>query len=101
MSARNPAARGKTDANQSEIIKGLTALGYTVITLSGVGGGCPDICVGGRNRMGVRTNWLLEIKVPRTGKKTKDQNVFFSLWGGQAAIVRSLEDCVTVINAPV
>ena len=39
--------RGRTDGNQSEIVKALRKLGYSVLVMSSMGGGAPDICVGG------------------------------------------------------
>ena len=36
----------KTDANQKQIISDLKKIGVSVLNLSRVGGGCPDILVG-------------------------------------------------------
>ena len=37
---------GRTDSNQSDIVKALRKAGATVQSLADVGGGCPDLLVG-------------------------------------------------------
>ena len=85
----------KTDSNQSDIIKALESVGCTVLDLSRVGQGCPDILVGRADRC-----YLLEIKSPK-GKLNKAQRKFRDTWRGSFAVVRSGQqalEAVGVIN---
>lgn len=52
-------ARRKADSNHQDIIQGLEQWGASVLDLSAVGGGCPDLLVGWRN-----INLLVEVKRP-------------------------------------
>lgn len=87
----------KTDANHQEIVRGLRATGCTVLDLSGVGQGCPDIMVG---RAGI--NWLFEIKdgkkPPSARKLTEAEQAFFQTWRGNVQIVNSLDEAIDAIN---
>jgi hypothetical protein len=71
--SRNPAARGKTDANQKAIADAIRLLGYPVMDLSHAGNGVEDLLVGLRKTFTVPDDdwltvcrwWLLvECKVP-------------------------------------
>ena len=90
----------RVDENQSEIVQGLLYMGATVQLLHAVGQGCPDILVGFRGK-----NYLIEIKNPEKPKGdqrlTKDQEQWHSLWSGQKAIVRTVEEALQVINGVV
>ncbi len=77
---------GRTDANQADIVKALRKAGCSVLILSDVGGGCPDLLVGrGGN------NFLLECKDPSKSPSerclTADQRVFFQDWRGSGPMV--------------
>jgi hypothetical protein len=65
---RNPAAKGKDDQNQRAIREAIEALGFPVMDLSGVGGGCEDLLVGLQRRLvngHLQHYWLpVEVKVP-------------------------------------
>jgi Holliday junction resolvase len=87
--------RKRSDGNMTAMVQSLIALGYSVIVLSGVGGGVPDLLVG---RAGVM--WLCEVKMPLTAKKprtkttlqsslTEDQVSWHAEWKGPAIIVAS------------
>ena len=86
--------QGRVDVNQAEIVAALRQVpGVTILHLSAVGRGCPDICVG---RKGVNT--LLEIKAPggpRGGRShqalTDPEREWHRSWRGQAAIVTSID----------
>jgi hypothetical protein len=73
--SRNPAARGKADATQPEMVEWLEANDYVVEDLHGVGGGCPDLLVG--------TPWgelvLVEAKTP-LGRLTPLQKHWHNKW---------------------
>ena len=81
--------RGRTDANQSEIVGFLQSIpGITVVSLADVGNGVPDLLVGYRRR-----NYLFELKdpdkPPSKRKLTKDQKDFHDLWQGQISVAET------------
>ena len=77
--------RNRTDNNQADIVRDLRTIGATVLDLSQVGFGCPDILVGFRRR-----NFLVEIKNPDTyGKLSDDQNEFHDAWRGEILLARA------------
>lgn len=77
--------RNRRDNNQAEIVRDLRTIGATVLDLSQVGFGCPDILVGFRRR-----NFLVEIKNPDTyGKLSDDQNEFHDAWRGEILLARA------------
>lgn len=88
----------RTDANHSEIVKGLRAVGATVRSTAMVGNGFPDIAVGFRGR-----TVLLEIKDGSKSesrrKLTKFEQAFHLGWKGDAAVVGSLDDALKAIGA--
>lgn len=88
--------RGRIDANQSEIVDDLRAIGATVQILSGMGHGCPDLLVGFQGR-----NILLEIKdgkrIPSERKLTPDEKDWHAAWRGQVAVVESREQALQAV----
>ena len=90
-----PKAR-KVDANQSEIVEALRAIGASVFLLHAVGCGCPDLLVGFQG-----VNYLMEIKHGRHAKLTPAENRFFDAWDGGAWIVRTVDEAYAVIGAMV
>ena len=85
----------RVDANQREIIEALKAAGASVLDLSGVGGGSPDILCGYRG-----INILMEIKNPagRGNRLTPAEHEFMDNWRGQAGIVSSVEDALELLE---
>lgn len=87
----------RTDANQQEIVHGLRQSGCTVLDLSAVGCGCPDILVGRAGH-----NWLFEIKdgskPPSARKLTIPEQAFFAMWRGNVQVVKSLDEAIDAIN---
>jgi len=86
----------RTDANQSAIVSALRAVGASVVDLSAVGKGCPDLLVGFRGR-----TYLLEVK-NKAGRNrlTADQDVFLAWWHGvPPVIVYNENDALTAIDA--
>ena len=88
---RNPAAQGKADANQKEIMKALEQVGCTIEDASSMGKGFPDLIVG---RAGV--TYLLEVKSEK-GKLNPTQTEWHDEWRGQKAIVRSPIEAIQVV----
>ena len=88
--------RGKTDANQPEIVRSLRKLGCTVFPTSNLGSGFPDILVGFRGH-----NWLFEIKdsnqPPSKQQLTDDEKDFHAAWNGQVAVITSAEDAMDIM----
>ena len=84
--------RHRADENQQEIVKALRELGVSVLVLSQVGGGCPDLLIGWRKK-----NYLLEIKT-ENGKLRKSQVEFFDTWKGRVFIVRSVNEALELLD---
>lgn len=89
--------RGRTDGNQTEIVKVFRSMGCSVAITSGLGGGFPDIVVG---VCGV--NLLIEIKdgsAPASQQKlTSDEKEWHNGWKGIVHIVSSEDDAIGLIN---
>ena len=87
----------RVDANQKEIIATVREMGVSVLILSEVGRGCPDILLGlfGQNH-------LVEIKdgqkPPSARKLTSDEQKFFDTWKGQVCIISSVEEAIALVN---
>lgn len=91
--------RARVDRNQAEIVKALRKVGCSVQPLHTVGKGCPDILVGIRGR-----NLLMEIKdgklPPSARVLTPDERTWIWTWGGQCAVVHSVDEALTLVNLP-
>lgn len=85
----------KTDANQSAIMAALREVGATVVDLSAVGKGCPDLLVGHHG-----VTYLLEVKnVKGKNRTTPDQDVFYAWWrGAPVSIVRTADEALSAIG---
>ena len=82
------------DANQADIVNVLREVGYSVLDLSAVGGGCPDLLVGGvSRRSGERINVLIEVKTAK-GRIRKNQMEFADNWRGPLYIARTIEEAL-------
>ena len=84
--------RCRVDGNQTAIIAALRAQGWSVLSLSTVGKGCPDLLVGVQG-----LNILLEVKMPKQ-KPSARQEQFKLFWNGQCAVVSSPEDAVKMVK---
>ena len=87
----------RVDANQSAIVDAFRACGWSVLDLSGVGQGCPDLLV--KDRSGALR--LVEVK---DGKKspskralTPPQVEFHAVW--PVTRVMSVEDVLRMVQA--
>ena len=85
----------RTDKNQAEIVRALRSVGATVLDLSMVGGGCPDLVVGifGKDHK-------MEIKNPDArGKLRTSQIIFQEYWKGSPVhVVETPDDALRVIG---
>lgn len=90
----------RTDGNHREIADIARALGCSVLDLSRVGNGCPDLLIGAY--MGHRVNWLVEVKdstkPPSKRVLTPDQKVFHETWRGQVCVVTCVDDLLALIK---
>lgn len=86
-------AKGMPDANQAEIVRALRAVGCSVFSLAGVGGGCPDLLVG---RGGA--TWLLEVKRDGGAVRASQENAVASWRGGPWVVVRSPDEALRAIG---
>lgn len=95
--------RSKRDGNHNAIVDELEALGISVLDLSAVGSGCPDLLIGRAGR-----NYLVEIK-PATGPKREQgirkdrkgdqQRRFHEGWRGTVFVAHSTEEILKRIGA--
>ncbi len=87
--------QGKIDGNQTEIVRRLRELGYSVWSTAALGRGFPDLIVGGEVK-GERRNFLFELKdecQPLSKRKlTLAEEKFFDEWGGQVAVAENATD---------
>jgi hypothetical protein len=88
----------RVDGNQAEIVEALRGIpDLSVLVLSDVGDGCPDISVGYRG-----ANFYFEIKDPSQPKHrhelTEDQQRFHAEWKGQVQKVFSLKEIITTLT---
>lgn len=94
--ARGVYAR-RVDSNQNEIVALMRDLGASVLILSAVGKGCPDILAGIRGR-----NILIEIKdgnkPPSARKLTEDEKRFHDEWNGQVCVIKDVTEAIALIN---
>lgn len=82
----------KTDANQKQIISDLKKIGVSVLNLSKVGNGCPDLLIGWQGK-----NILIEIKTAK-GNLNDSQIEFFKEWKGQKFVCKSINEIIEIIN---
>jgi hypothetical protein len=77
----------RLDGNHRSIVDGLRLLGVSVCEK-----GPLDLLCGFRGK-----NYLLEVKTAR-GQLRASQKAFLGEWDGQAAVVRTLDDALTVLG---
>ena len=83
----------KVDANHSDIVEALRAVGASVQSLAQIGKGCPDVLAAFRGSM-----FLLEIKHGK-GKTNEDQQRWHIQWNAPVHVVYSAEDALRAIGA--
>ena len=86
----------RKDNNHNEIADAFRALGWSVLDLSAVGHGIPDILIGQRG-CGAH---MVEVKNARTqyGKQglSRQQQRFKNMWGGDVHIVKTPDEAVAL-----
>lgn len=84
----------KVDKNQLEIVNALKGMGASVLDLSTVGKGCPDLAVGYR---GVTV--LVEIKSSDKAKFTEPQLRFMGEWkGSTVSRINDVQGAITLLK---
>ncbi len=77
-----PFQKKRVDLDQKAVIRRLKEMGFSVLDLSVVGQGCPDLLVGKDKK-----NFLLEIK-SENGTLTPAQVKFHKNWLGHCGVVK-------------
>lgn len=86
--------RKRTDANHALLMQTFRKLGCSIIDLSAVGKGCPDLAIGKHGKTA-----LVEIKRDDKAKHTPAQLEFMAGWhGGTLATVRDIEGAVRLVH---
>lgn len=87
----------RVDENQKEIVAAARGMGASVLILSDMGRGCPDLMVGMFCR-----NFLWEVKNgkrPPSGQKlTEPEQKFFDGWKGQVNIINSVDAATNFLS---
>lgn len=95
-------APSRVDANQKKLTDLWRKMGVSVLNLSSVGKGCPDVLLGITTPSKGRINILVEIKdgnkPPSHRKLTPSENDFFESWKGQIIIINTELEAVDLIS---
>ena len=82
----------RTDANHKEIMKAFRSAGATVLDLSRVGMGCPDLLISHQGSQA-----LVEVKVPG-GKFTSQQELFMTCWQAPVHMVENVQEAEELVK---
>lgn len=84
----------RVDENQKQLVHTFIALGATVLNLSTVGRGCPDLLIGYRGK-----SVLVEIKRDAKASYTEPQIKFMQEWrGGAVSRIDSVDAAIRLIK---
>jgi rhamnose utilization protein RhaD (predicted bifunctional aldolase and dehydrogenase) len=84
----------RVDENQKQLIHTFIALGASVLNLSRVGQGCPDLLIGYKNK-----SILVEIKKDSKSTFTEPQIKFMQEWrGGTVSRIDSVDAAIRLIK---
>lgn len=85
--------RARTDQNQTGIVSALRAAGCSVLILSSIGKGCPDILAATRRR-----SVLFEVKnpkqIPSKRKLTPAEAEWIAAWRGEVHVIETAEEAL-------
>jgi len=84
--------RARVDKNHPELVACLRKLGCSVLSLAAVGKGCPDLLISYQKQC-----YLVEVK-DTGGTLRESQKEFMRTWGSPVYVVRSKEECVSLLN---
>jgi len=84
----------RVDENQKQLVHTFIALGASVLDLSRVGQGCPDLAIGYKGKM-----VLVEVKSSNKANFTEPQLKFIGKWkGGAINRIDSVEGAIRLIK---
>jgi hypothetical protein len=84
----------RVDENQAQVVSALRQVGASVLDLSAVGGGCPDLLIGFRGRM----NLLMEVK-SGGGRLSNRQRMWHHTWRGYPVVtVQSVDEAMVAVG---
>ena len=86
------------DSNHAEIVKELIQHDISVLDLSMVKSGCPDILIGFKTVMGSRVNVLVELKSSPKAVVRPVQQEFLLHWKGMSTICYNAESILYLCN---
>lgn len=94
--SRKTGHKGRTDKNQTEIVKALRRVGAKVQSIAEVGDGCPDLLVGFRG-----TWYAVELKTPGEGFTEAEAKWWTDAEskGCLTTVVWDVEDALRLIGA--
>lgn len=78
----------RVDSNQNAIVKALRKMGFSVLILTAVKNGCPDLLCSKNKR-----NVLIEVKT-KEGNLNEKQKEFRANWNAEIFVIRDVEDCI-------
>ena len=84
--------RARVDKNHKEIVECFRKIGCSVLSLAAVGKGCPDLLISYQKQC-----YLVEVK-DTGGTLRESQKEFMRTWGSPVYVVRSKEECVSLLN---
>lgn len=87
----------RVDSNQSNLVAVIRNMGVSVLIMSDLGHGAPDLLLGVSGK-----NALVELKdgnKPSSARKlTPLEEKFFAEWRGQVCVISTIAEAVTLIN---
>ena len=83
--------RARVDKNHKEIVDCFRKIGCSVLSLSAVGKGCPDLLISYQKQC-----YLVEVKSEH-GKLNTWQEEWGRRWGSPVYVVKTKEDCVALL----
>ena len=90
-------AAKRVDGNHAEIVRALRQVGCSILDLSPIGHGCPDLLAGRAGRL-----YLLEVKNPQGRNRVNEQQqAWHAGWPGLVAVVRSVDEALRAVGVEV
>lgn len=83
--------RARVDKNHKDIVECFRKIGCSVLSLSAVGKGCPDLLISYQKQC-----YLVEVKSEH-GKLNTWQEEWGRRWGSPVYVVKTKEDCVALL----
>lgn len=87
----------KRDANHKQILDAFRKAGCSILDLSRVGGGCPDVLVA-RNGHSLLVEIKDGTKAPSRRKLRGNQEDFRLRWRGRICVANCIDDVLLILN---